>query len=272
MQLAYSSLACPLWTIEEAVAAAVRYGYDAIEWRLADGEVITSATPVEVRRRLRRAPADHGIAIACLDTSCRVVQASAQERVQVVEEAQRMADLAVELGAPYMRVFGGALPPGETNASILAPTAEVVARIGACCAERNITAVLETHDAWSRSADVRAVLDAAASPAVKMLWDIHHTFRSGEAPAQSVTQAGQTIAFVHVKDGRPQSNDASAWELCLLGEGTVALHEAFSALKRAGYDGPISLEWEKKWHPEIAEPEIALPQGAPWLRRAWDEA
>jgi sugar phosphate isomerase/epimerase len=272
MQLAYSSLACPQWTIEEAVDAAVRYGYDAIEWRLADGEIITPQTPAEVRRRLRAVPADHGISVACLDTSCRVVQASAQERAEVIEAAQRMADIAVELGTPCMRIFGGPLPPDETNASILTPTAEVVARIGTCCAERNITAVLETHDAWSRSNDVQALLDAAASPAVKMLWDIHHTYRSGEAPAQSVAQAGQTIAFVHVKDGRPQSNDESAWELCLLGEGTVPLHEAFSALKRAGYDGYVSLEWEKKWHPEIAEPEIALPQGAPWLRRAWEEA
>ncbi|HEY7417172.1 MAG TPA: sugar phosphate isomerase/epimerase family protein [Ktedonobacteraceae bacterium] len=272
MQLAYSSLACPQWTIEEAVAAAVRCGYDAIEWRLADGEIITPETPAEVRRRLREVPADHGITVACLDTSCRVVQPSAQERAETIEAAQRMADIAVELGTSYMRVFGGALPPGETNASILAPTAEVVARIGAYCAERNITAVLETHDAWSRSDDVQALLGAVASPAVKMLWDIHHTYRSGEAPAQSVAQVGQAISFVHVKDGRPQQGDPNAWELCLLGEGTVPLHEAFSALKHAGYDGYISLEWEKKWHPEIAEPEVALPQGAPWLRRAWDEA
>ncbi len=36
MRLAYSSLACPAWTVEGAVAAVARYGYDGIEWRLAD--------------------------------------------------------------------------------------------------------------------------------------------------------------------------------------------------------------------------------------------
>lgn len=40
MKLAYSSLACPTWTVEEAVAAATRFGYEAIEWRLADGELL----------------------------------------------------------------------------------------------------------------------------------------------------------------------------------------------------------------------------------------
>src|SRR5450432_992310 len=102
MKFAYSSLACPQWTIEEAIEAAVRYGYDAIEWRMADGEIITSETPPAVRRRLREVPAAHNIAIACLDTSCRAVQPSAEERTQVIEEARRMIDLASELGAPFV--------------------------------------------------------------------------------------------------------------------------------------------------------------------------
>jgi fatty-acyl-CoA synthase len=33
-----------------------------------------------------------------------------------------------------------------------------------------------------------------------------------------------------------------------------------------GYDGYVSVEWEKRWHPELAEPEIALPQHIAWLR------
>ncbi len=264
MKLAYSTLACPRWTIEEAVAAAVRYGYDAIEWRLADGAIIEPDTPVSVRRRLREVPAASGIAIACLDTSCRVVQASPEERTAVIETAQRMIDMAAELGAPLLRVFGGPLPDGTTHAMLLAPTAEVLHTICTYAASRNIIVVLETHDAWSTSADVLKLIQAADSPAARVLWDIHHTFRSGETPAQSVALLGSAIAHVHVKDGRPNGSDPGTWELCLLNEGTVPLREACSALKRSGYDGPLSLEWEKLWHPEIAEPEIALPQAAPF--------
>ncbi len=36
------------------------------------------------------------------------------------------------------------------------------------------------------------------------------------------------------------------------------VEEAVAAAVRYGYDGYLSLEWEKQWHPEIAEPEIAL--------------
>jgi len=269
MRLAYSTLACPRWTVEEAVAAAVRYGYDAIEWRLADGAIIEPNTPVAMRRRLHEVPAANGIAIACLDTSCRVVQASSEERTAMIEMAQRMIDMAAELGAPVLRVFGGPLPDGTTHATLLAPTAEVLHTICTYAASRNITVVLETHDAWSTSADVLKLIQAADSPAARVLWDIHHTFRSGEAPAQSVALLGSAIAHVHVKDGRPNDSKPGTWELCLLNEGTVPLREAFSALKHSGYDGPLSLEWEKLWHPELAEPEIALPQAAPLLRRLW---
>ena len=34
------------------------------------------------------------------------------------------------------------------------------------------------------------------------------------------------------------------------------------ALARNGYRGYYSFEWEKRWHPEIAEPEVAIAQFA----------
>ena len=31
------------------------------------------------------------------------------------------------------------------------------------------------------------------------------------------------------------------------------------ALEKDGFDGYYSLEWEKKWHPELPDPDVALP-------------
>jgi hypothetical protein len=43
-------------------------------------------------------------------------------------------------------------------------------------------------------------------------------------------------------------------------------------LTAGGYQGWISVEWEKHWHPEIEDPELALPQHLEllnaWLRPA----
>lgn len=272
MKLAYSSLACPGWTIEEAVDAAARYGYEAIEWRLADGETIEPGVSAQVRRRLREAPAARGIEVACLDTSCRVVQGTPQARAAVVEAGQRMIDLAAELNAPFIRVFGGELPEGTTRAGLLQPTAEVLHALGTYGAERGLTITLETHDSWTRSEDVLSLLQAVALPSVKVLWDAHHTYRAGEAPAQSLALLGDAIAYVHLKDSSLDHDRPGTWTYCPINEGDVPLREICALLKRSGYDGCLSLEWEKKWHPEIAEPEFALPQAVPWLRGFWEQA
>src|SRR6185437_5528329 len=50
------------------------------------------------------------------------------------------------------------------------------------------------------------------------------------------------------------------WQLVLLGDGEVAVREMLGLLSADGYPGWISVEWEKRWHPEIEPPEVALPQ------------
>ena len=269
MKIAYSSLACPGWTIEEAIDKAVLYGYDAIEWRLADGEIITPQTPQAVRQRLREVPARHGIRIACLDSSCQVAQDSQQTRAAALELGRRMSDIAAEIGAPFLRIFGGALPEGTTRRSLLAPTAELLHTLGTYSGERGVTILLETHDSWTYSADVQALIQAVALPTVRVLWDAHHTYRSGEQPAETLALLGEQIAYVHFKDSYATRDQPGEWTYCLLNEGDVPLRAICAVLKQSGYDGYISLEWEKKWHPEIAEPEIALPQAVPYLKDFW---
>ena len=44
----------------------------------------------------------------------------------------------------------------------------------------------------------------------------------------------------------------------LLGQGEVPIFAAIDVLQNGGYKGYYSFEWEKLWHPEIADPEIAL--------------
>lgn len=40
----------------------------------------------------------------------------------------------------------------------------------------------------------------------------------------------------------------------------MPVRELLQLLDGGGYAGWISVEWEKRWHPEIEEPEVALPQ------------
>ena len=45
----------------------------------------------------------------------------------------------------------------------------------------------------------------------------------------------------------------------------LPLAEIAGVLERTGYAGPLVLEWEKPWHPQIPELDTALSAAATWL-------
>ena len=185
----------------------------------------------------------------------------------------RWIDLAEDLQVPLVRVFGGQARPGlapEPPEVVNDWVAEALSRAAPTAEQAGVTIVLETHDAFSSARRVAAVLDRVNSPRVAALWDSHHPYRVGEMPQDVIEALGPRIAHVHVKDARRTTPDGSDWQLVLLGEGEVPVREQLAALERHGYSGYVSVEWEKKWHPEIVEPEIALPQHIRWLRSVAD--
>ena len=237
MRLAYSNLAAPGWTIERAVEAVSEYGYEGLELRLFDGEPID---PLE-------AP-DLGpltVPLVCLDTS-----------IQLAGEFEASLPAALTLakawGAPLLRVFGGPVGSLDDVARRLAPLLDP-----------QVTVVLETHDDFASAMRVAELLALVDDPAFAALWDLHHPFRMGESPTEVIELLGGRIALVHVKDAR---RDGDGWQLVPAGEGEVPIAESLAALRVAGYDGWVSVEWEKRWHPELAEPEVALPQHEKFLR------
>ena len=72
------------------------------------------------------------------------------------------------------------------------------------------------------------------------------------------------VKHTHLKDSKPEGTGI---RYVLTGAGTVPVRETVNILARAGYKGFDCFEWEKRWHPEIEEPEIALPQYAETMTR-----
>lgn len=259
MKFGMSTLGCPGWTLERVAEAASDYGYEGVELRILDGEVIT---PVLVRRnldRLRRLFGGSGQAkLVGLGTSIRVSADKAEERNANDQAAQEFVELAHELDVPFVRVFGGRFADGEDEATATRRAADALERFGSAARRAGVTIALETHDDFSRSSTVAEALQQVRSPAVGALWDTHHPYRMGEDLARVWTNLANRLVHVHIKDARRRTD--GGWDLVLLGEGEVPCREIVRALTMRGYSGYVVAEWEKKWHPEIADPEIALPQ------------
>lgn len=263
MKLAYSTLGCPDWSIEQVAEQAARLGYGGVEIRLLGSELLPADLPAAERHRIRRLFDGVGVAICCVATSARFSSANARERAANEDLAARFMAIAADWGCPLIRVFGGEFPAGVAPDTVTGYVAESLQRVGEYGATLGVTAVLETHDGFAAGATVAATLARVASPNVGALWDTHHPYRMGETAAQTMALLGSRLRHVHIKDARRAGD---GWQLVLLGDGEVPVAESIAAIRAGGYDGWYCVEWEKKWHPTIPAPEVALPQHVAALR------
>src|SRR5918912_1466159 len=111
MKYAFTTLACPAWSIEQVVEAATTLGYDGVELRLLDGAVID---PGADRAKVEQAVARYraaGVEVCALDSSCTFNHADPGAREREVSDLLRWVDLAEDLQVPLVRVFGGHARP-----------------------------------------------------------------------------------------------------------------------------------------------------------------
>jgi sugar phosphate isomerase/epimerase len=255
LRIAFSTLAFPDATLAEATTLGRSWGYAGVELRLIDGQLIDSSMPAGERVRVKQTIASARLPIVSVDSSIILTAADAGP------ELRRFLELAHEWESPLIRVYGGPLAeePRARRAQI-----EAAARVlqGAVpLAERlGVAVAIETHDSFSASSVVAELLARVESRWVGALWDTHHPHRMGERPAEVYEHLGPRVLHVQVKDARRSAGHKGGWQLVPMGEGEVPVREIIGLLAAGGYGGYISVEWEKYWHPEIEEPQIALPQ------------
>ena len=264
MRLSFSTLGCPAWTVDQIVRAAVDYGYEGVEIRGIQEHVDLRESPCfapSALPQMRRLFGDAGVEICCLGSSASF--ADPAKRQSSMKEARDYVELAANLGCPLVRVFGGTSPGGDADEDSAAAVAECLAALASFASDHRISLALETHDAFSTGARVARVLEKVGHRAVGALWDLHHPFREGEPPEETLRLIRPFLVHTHVKDSRDG-------RYCLLGEGEVPIQQMVRSLTphTCPHGRPlwISLEWEKRWRPEIADPEVAFPQYAAKLR------
>lgn len=260
--IAFSTLGCPAWDWPRILAFAHQHGFSAIELRGLQGNLdlpshaIFAADRIEETKKEIR---DHKLRIACVSSSANLYIEDSDKRAKDLADARRFIDLASTLGAPYVRVFGGKaqsdnapVPDDPTKARVAAGLRE----LGQYAGPKSVTVIIESHDHFTSSATLKDVLKAADSEHVGLLWDAHHTFAaSNEDPEFTVKQVGPWIRHTHLKDSVGKGEDR---KYVLTGTGNVPIGRQIKALQSIGYKGFYCFEWEKVWHPDLADPEIAI--------------
>jgi sugar phosphate isomerase/epimerase len=260
MKLAFSTLGCPDWNLAQIVEAAQRFRYDGVELRAIGGSLdllsrreFTSGEVASTRRYFE----DHAVSICCIDTSCSFHSPDRSERLTQVDLALAHAELAAQLGATLVRVFPDNIQPGATREQTRDFIADGLRRI----AERlpaGLHVALETHGDFAHTEAAAEIAALADHPGVKLIWDVANSVAAGDSLERGARTVEPYLVHVHLRDARPVAG-SKHWLPVLAGRGCVPLAEAVAAIETLEFDGYISFEWEKYWHPEIEEPEVALP-------------
>jgi sugar phosphate isomerase/epimerase len=262
LPIGFSTLGTPAWGWLQILDFAAAHGFAAVELRGILQAMDLSKVPELQPDRLaqsKRELADRGLVVPCLGASINLHEQDQAKRAAAMAETRRFIDLAQALGTPYVRVFGNEYPKGMERDAVITYIAGGLRELGEYAGPRNVTIILETHGQFTDSPTLLELMKRADSPAVAILWDAHHTFVGGEQPEATVAQIGRYIRHTHLKDSVPAGTDR---RYVLTGEGDVPVRRQVEALAKIGYRGFYSFEWEKRWHPELPAPEVAIAQFA----------
>lgn len=258
--LSFSTIGCPDWSFEQITDFAARHGYKGLEVRGLQRQMDLAKSPVfaseEARKKTAAAMKEKGLVFVGLGSSANLHLAEGAEREKQLDQALQFVDLAAQIGCPYIRVFPNNFPKEQDKATTLSLITSGLQQLGDYAEGKKVTVLMETHGDVVKIADLLSIMQAVKSPNVGLVWDVANMWTvTKEPPLEAYRQLKKYIRHTHIKDAKLVEGKL---QYTLLGEGEVPVMEAIKALRKGGYKGYYSFEWEKLWHPEIAEPEVAL--------------
>jgi sugar phosphate isomerase/epimerase len=272
LKLSFSTLGCPDWTFEKIVSFAAENGYTGIEIRGIQHEMDLTrckefSTPENIAAT-QKLMKDKELRFVDLGSSAEMHHSDPAERKKNLDEARRFIELAGQLNCPYVRVFPNKLPKEDRDAAI-----DVIIgglkEAGNYADGTSVMILMETHGDVVESALLKKIMDAVAHPKVGLVWDVTNMWTvTKEPPAQVYSLLKNYIHHTHIKDAKLSANGP---QYKLMGKGEVPIFEAIDILYKDGYKGYYSFEWEKLWHPEIDEPEVALADYPKAMKQHFDK-
>lgn len=262
-KLAFTTLGCPQWSFAKILEEAEKMGFSGIEIRGLDGKMLAEEMEAffpENKDATLQALKKHNLVITGFGSSVKFDHAEKFD--DVIAEGKRAIDVCGFMGIPAIRIFGDRFQEGEPQIEMLnriAKGAQILAEYGK---DKGVRVLLETHGDINNLERVKTIYDQVQSSNFGHLWDIGNTHAAyGDNFAEFYRVMKDKISHIHIKDficENPQ--DSSTFKHCRIGHGHVPIKAIVKMLMDEGYQGYYTLEWEKKWHPELAEPEVAFPE------------
>ncbi len=263
MKYGFSTLGCPGWSWSDVFSTAKDLGFSGVEIRGLEQTMyapeIAEFSPANIDKT-KKYLESHNLVIPMLTSgACLAQEAKAKD---AFVEACAYVNLANTLGVKYIRVMGTG-EPQESEGNF-----ELGAKLYACLCEYaavyGVTPLIETNGYLSKSENILDFIKDSGENC-GILWDLHHTVRyGGESPEYTTRMLFDKIKHVHVKDSLIENGKV---KYCMMGYGEIPVKEAISFLDKICYNGFVSLEWVKRWNPDLQEPGIVFAQFADYISK-----
>ena len=254
IKLCFSTLGCYDLKLDDILDLAREYHVSAIEVRGIDSEMSNdkiscfySENQIETRKKFEISKVNPLI----LGTSCKFHDPLTCNKM--IEKAINEMKIAYQNGFKAIRVFGNLLV--EPKEQCIAQVAHALDQV--CCAadEMGIQVYLEVHGDFNTVEVLQSVIEQMKNTEhFALIWDIYHTHAVYGTSWKTFYDALKPwIVHVHIKD-------CIGKDLVLPSKGELEIVPIIQYLMSQGYDGYFSLEWERKWVPELPELKVALDE------------
>ncbi|GJM19605.1 MAG: hypothetical protein DHS20C14_18180 [Phycisphaeraceae bacterium] len=266
MRFAFSTVACPSWTLESVARLARDTGFSGVELRtLGHADPTLACDPCHTAgEKIRETFDEVGVDVVGIATSIRYDQRvwppiagrAFQDFDKPVRETRSMIEVAAGAGARYVRVFGFEFTPKETRERGARRVIERATAAAKCARHTGVQVAIETAGSWSTGERLAELLGACTQPeTLTGVYSLPVGVDAGEEPGVGIAALGSHLGAVRVMDtvaGRPVA----------LGHGDQPVEATVRGLARRGYDGWVVLEWPKLWMPHLPGPEAVLEDAA----------
>lgn len=254
MKPAFSTVACPEWTLEQVAAAAGSIGALGVELRtFGDGANQIACDPFLTAPGKTSALFDEqGVEVACLATSVRfdrpidppILGHVLGDNDRSVREARSAVRLAEKLLSPFVRVFAFELPNGESRGRGMNRIVDRLSLATATARNTEVRILIENGGSFCTAADLAEIMDRVNSPLLQAAYSLPVAIAAGEDPDNGFNVLGERLASVKLKaldGGAP----------CALGLGDEHLtgqqRAAIRRLALVRYTGWVVFEHDRAW-------------------------
>jgi sugar phosphate isomerase/epimerase len=209
---------------------------------------------------VRAALQDTGLVVGVYSVANNFVSEHESVRVAQGQKIRDGVDQAVGFGAKTVRVFGGDIDRLFTYEQCLLWIIDGLKNAAAYAYDNGITLALENHGQLAgRSDQVETILNAVASPALKANPDTGNFLLVHQPSHIAVAALAPRAAMCHFKDFHVVPDNYTGFAYTgteglkfagtAIGEGDIDLADCVTALREAGFDGWLNIEYEGEEDP-----------------------